>query len=271
MNEPPLVLTQGALRDFAACPRRFQLRYLAHLPWPQSPVDAATAVAFNRGQTFHRLLERHFLGIPIDESSLTDDVLRGWWHAFARSDLALPQGRRWQEHVLTVPVDGHFLTGRFDLLIVAETQDGVRAHLYDWKTGPPQPTARLRQDWQTRLYLGMLAESGQALTESARPLAADGLMMTYWYTAEPDAPRTIAYSAAEHARNWAEIRELVAAIDRARAKDTWPLTADLAHCRYCAYQVHCDRRQTGFAPWADQEDDAEGLAIDESTFEPYTP
>lgn len=271
MPEQPLVLTQSALRDFAECRRRFQLRYLQQLPWPQAPLYGDTAVATARGREFHRLLERHFLGIPVDEEALSDTVLRGWWASFARSGLAFPDGRRWLEHELTIPAGDHFLSGRFDLLIVTELADRVTAHLYDWKTSRPRPVEKLRQDWQTRLYLAMLAQSGSALTEGERPLAADNLAMTYWYAAEPDVPRTIRYSSDSHARNWAQILDLVAQINRAQRQDAWTLTADLSRCRHCAYQVHCGRQEGGYAAVVDEDEAGSRTAVHDSLFEPYTP
>ena len=266
-----MVFTQTALRDFAACPRRFQLRYLQRLPWPQAPLSGPSALAIERGRHLHRLIERHLLGIPIDAELIADATLRGWWLSFLRNGPTFPHGRRWQEHRLTIPIDDHYLHGRFDLLIVTESGDSPAAFLYDWKTSRPRPLSALRNDWQTRLYLAMVAESGTALTSGTGPMSAEALTMTYWYAAEPDQPRAIPYSQAEHTHNWALLKETIARIMAQPVDKTWPLTTDLEECRRCAYQVFCGRQSAGAA--LDQRDESETgeAATPIEVVEPYTP
>jgi CRISPR/Cas system-associated exonuclease Cas4 (RecB family) len=252
-----LTLSRYQLATFLTCQRRFQLRYLRRIPWPATPLDERHEAAVRRGQQFHQLLERHFLGLPVETAALNDADLRRWWTLFANSGLRLPDGRLLPELSLTVPIDGHLLTGRFDLLVLGEDKSSgaAYAHVFDWKTGRPRDEADLRQDWQTRLYLAILAEGGGALWDNGRTLAPDHIVITYWYVNEPEAPRTLAYSTVQHADNWADIRALVAQISRQMTADAWPLTDDLARCRECAYQVYCDRQGVGLAPHGLDEDE----------------
>lgn len=269
---PTLLLSRASLADFLACQRRFQLRALRQLPWPALPLDEGTAEAIARGQQFHRLLERHFLGLPTDPAGNADPQVQAWQHAFQRRPPALPPGRRLPEHRLTLPIGNHLLHGRFDLLIAGETAQGQPyAHIYDWKTGKARRESRLREDWQTRLYLALLAEGGGALWRDGRPPTPDHITLTYWYATEPDSPRTIAYSDGWHRQNWADIQAIVAQIEAAQVADEWPLTADLEECRRCAYQVVCGRQSAGPANLPPP-DEAEEL--DEPDFldlEPHTP
>ncbi|MCP4424745.1 MAG: PD-(D/E)XK nuclease family protein [Chloroflexi bacterium] len=230
-----LTLSRYRLATFLACQRRFQLRYLRRLSWPAAPLDERLETIRTRGEAFHRLLERHFLGLPISPETIADVEVRRWFSLFQNSGLQLPAGERFPESRLTIPVNEHFLNGRFDLLI---RHDNV-AHIFDWKTGRPQTVANLRRDWQTRLYLAMLAESGQALGQQLDP---DQIAITYWYVNDPAAPRTIQYNQTWHKQNWTDIQEIVAQIDAQLAQDEWPLTDDLALCRPCAYRSYCDRQ-----------------------------
>jgi hypothetical protein len=246
----PLTLTQAHFYTFRACPRRFYLRYLARVPWPEAPLGTAQEEAYDLGHRFHRRAERHFLGLADDEES--DPTLRVWWDTFHAQGPPLPAGRRFVEAGLTVPIGNHFLTGRFDLLIVGADGSGQpAAHLFDWKTGDPRPLDRLRAAWQTRVYLAVLAQGGAALLpEAADAFAPDRLSLTYWYAADPEQPRVVAYDAATHRRNWAEMERIVAEIDRLMAAGTaeaWPLTDDLAECRRCAYQALTGRLGMGEA------------------------
>ncbi len=256
MIHSPFLLSRTRLEDFLTCQRRFALTLgLPHrLAWPPAPLAEQMEEDLARGQAFHQLLERYFLGLPVTPELVEDEQVRRWWGAFRRSGLQLPAGRPLPELRLTVPVGGHLLHGRFDLLVLGSENNQPTAHLFDWKTGKARREADLRQDWQTRLYLAMLAEGGQALTANGRVILPQHISLTYWYASQPESPRIIHYNIAWHAQNWAEIVALVARIEAAHALDEWPLTEDLSHCRTCSYQSYCGRQQAGQAPPAPLEE-----------------
>lgn len=250
MPSNTLLLSRAQLQAFLACSRRFQLRSLKHLPWPDVPDNARSVESMTQGQQFHLLMERHFLGLDIPLTSIGDTAVSTWYQSFKNSKLVIPNGRFLPEHRLTVPIGDHLLLGRFDLLVVGEQEGEPFAHIYDWKTGKARHESVLRQDWQTRLYLALLAEGGGALWQNGRlgktvSLPPENITMTYWYAAEPEAPRVLGYSQAEHTRNWAEIQAIVSQIDDHLARDEWPKTDDWAQCRHCAYQVYCGRQEAG--------------------------
>jgi hypothetical protein len=257
-----LTLSRHKLVTFLACQRRFQLRYRKELPWPAMPLGERAEAALTRGQQFHQLLERYFLGLAVDDADIKDVELGRWWSLFKRHEPALfknrgmqlANGRYLPEHRLTIPIDGHLLAARFDLLVVGQDEASGEAavHVFDWKTGHPQAEAELRQDWQTRLYLAMMAEGGGALLEDGRSqqrpfLNPDNLDITYWYVSDAATPRTIRYNQAWHDRNWAELQATVAQIEQQLRQNDWPLTDDWSHCRMCAYQIYCGRQEAGTA------------------------
>lgn len=263
-----LLLSRSKLSTFLQCQRRFQLRYVQPLTWPETPLSAAEAQRLAWGQQFHQLLQRHFLGLPVEADLPTEGPLASWWGRF-KAQLPLPHGRLMPELTLTVPVGRHLLHGRFDLLLMGERHGRLFAHIYDWKTGQPPPEDRLRHDWQTRLYLAMICRSGSAL--AAAPPPPDQVSLTYWYADAPDHPLTIAYSQAWHEQNWADIEALVAQIDARLAQDgVWPLTDDWQACAACLYQAVCGRQAAGTAVGAiDELEEADGRLLDD--FEPQLP
>jgi CRISPR/Cas system-associated exonuclease Cas4 (RecB family) len=267
----PILLDQTALATFEACPRRFQLRYLERLPWPSLPLDRKQSLAVERGRYFHRLVERSMLGLPVDSEGIDDDVVRGWWGRFVRSGPALPEGERWPEHRLTIPIGNNYLTGRFDLLVLGEDAGRPFASLFDWKTSKPRSATELEKAWQTRLYLALLAEGGAALSKGRQPLTADRISLTYWYPGEPDEPRVIPYSEAKHQQNWAQIEELAATIEALDSSQMWTLTDDWNHCRSCLYQTYCGRQEAGKADMLLAEEE-EPYEIEQAVLlEPQTP
>lgn len=260
------LLSQGKLATFFACQRRFQLRYLRRLPWPAAPLDDQTAASLERGQQFHQLLQRHFLHLPIEPAAIVDETVRRWWSLFARSwrqfpELSRSDNRFLTEISLTVPIGDALLNGRFDLLVIGTAGATPFAHLFDWKTGKAHSEADLRQSWQTRLYLALLAAGGTALLPSGKSLSPAQIAITYWYVTEPDTPRTIQYSAAWHKQNWDEIQAVVAQITAQWEQERWPLTEDWSLCQACAYQTYCGRQGGG---------STNALAIDDDT-EPTLP
>ena len=267
----PLLLDQTALAIFETCPRRFQLHYLEHLPWPAAPLDRQQSQAVERGQHFHRLVERYFLGLPVDVQAIQDDVLVNWWQRFAHSDLKVPLGKRLPEHRLTIPAGNSFLTGRFDLLLLGEQNGKPFAQIFDWKTSRPRSVADLKSAWQTRLYLALVAESSRAFFAQDHALTPDRVSITYWYPHEADQPRIVSYSEAQHRQNWSAIRGLVAAIEGCAAETAWPLTDNWTHCRSCMYQVYCGRQEAGSAETQVAEEEAPYLAETAVLLEPQTP
>jgi hypothetical protein len=234
-----LHLSRYKLQTFETCQRRFQLRYVTQLAWPSAPVGEVLAAAFDRGEQFHRLLEQHFLNLPVTLPPGTDEEVVAWWRQFRQRPPSLPDGRRFPEVNLSVPVgDGvGVLFGRFDLLILSDE----RAHIFDWKTErQPRPAAALRDDWQTRLYLALLAEGGAAL---GRPIAPEQIALTYWFVRAPEQSVTIQYDAAWHARNWADIRATIGRIERRLSAPTaiWPLVESWEPCQACNYRTFCGR------------------------------
>ena len=255
---PPL--TRGRLETFLTCQRRFQLRYLERLPWPEPPMAAPLAAAARRGQQFHQLMAQQFLGVQ--PAPAQDEALGRWWQAFQTEGPALPAGDRLPEVTLTIPLGLQRLTGRFDLVI----RSPERLYLYDWKT-EQQPRAAhiLRGDWQTRLYLLLAVNGSPAL--GGQPYRPDQVSLTYWFAQAPEKTVTFQYTAAEHEQQTAALQSLITQLDSqlAEGKSVWPLTDNLNLCGRCPYQLYCGRGDTFASEPAIDELAAIWLEEDEDT------
>jgi hypothetical protein len=264
--EETFTLSRKRLADFAACRRRFQLRYGQQLPWPAAPAEEKAEEAILLGQRFHQMAQRHYLGLPVENGEIADAELRRLWDRFVDHKPILPPGRRFPELSMTVPIGRHFLTGRFDMLVFGEGQ----AHIFDWKTdAKARPVSQLQEDLQTRLYLALAAEGSAALE---RPFAAEQIGLTYWYVNDPASSVTLQYSRAQHDGNWTYLQGLAGELDRQMtAGGEWPLTGDLGHCARCAYQLYCDR-QTDVLDLSEWEPNEEPLSLEEAlSLEPQAP
>ena len=267
-----ITLSRSKITAFLNCQRQFQLRYLDQIAWPSVPLSEQMETAVSRGHRFHQLIEQSFLGLP---TSTRDPHLKRWWSRFEKFQNTLPQGENLTETTMTIPLPlpnssnrNYLLNGRFDLLIIGQENGQPFAHIFDWKTGKPKSESELKQDWQTRLYLAMLAEGGSALSAKKQPLSPNQIRFTYWYVDEPDQPRTIHYSQTAHDENWADLQQIAQQINQLDNTEIWPLTDDLQQCRRCSYAIIC-HRQTETAVSPQDADQIEPIPSDE--LEPERP
>ncbi len=255
-------LSQRALEDYTACPRRFYLRYLRHLHWPTPPQDEeAHLVRMRRGARFHRLVQRHLLGLPADllrREAESDPDLARWWRAYLRqAPPEVAEGRRYVEQLLTVPFDGLHLVARYDLILIAEGS----ALIVDWKTAArAADLAELRRRWQTRLYRYLLARAGAALN-GGQPIPPERITLLYWYAAVP-AERRLPYSRADFEQDEADLHRLVAELTAAGDEAAFPPTDDASRCRFCPYRSYCFGTAPQSAQGVGEEDEGDWEAWD---------
>jgi hypothetical protein len=259
----PLTLTGYYLATFQACRRRFQLQVEEQFPWPVPPQDDRQRLAIARGQQFHQMAHRHFLGLPVAPAG-GDPALDKWWRQFQEMVLPLPDGVCLPELTITVPLGRHLLSGRLDLLLLHENQ----ARIFDWKTAPLPAEQILRAEWQSLIYPALVVATGAAIHPDGRSIAPQEVSLTYWSAVQPEESVRLSYSAAELERNWQQLLALAAEIDEARAlPGLWPLTNDLAVCSRCRYRVLCGRQFV--APNRAAEEEDQGLLRE--PLEPYLP
>jgi hypothetical protein len=278
MLDPAFLFSQHSLGDFADCPRRFYLRYVARQAWPlvetgPEGMDALQYQAYlRRGATLHRWIERYWLGIGhapgVDSRQSTvpedDAELQLWWSRFLATDFSGLPSARLPELALAAAVGPHRLYARFDLLAVdpAPAPGGAEAVIVDWKTlrgeNPPR-LAFLRRRMQTRIYLYVLVEAGAAYNGGA-PLEPEQCGMRYWLANFPEQPWVeVAYSAAEHEDNRRWLRALADDAAGREGEDQFPKTGDERKCKYCAYRTLCHRRG---APGGELPDEEDAAALD---------
>jgi hypothetical protein len=237
---PPIFqFSQNSLQDYADCARRFQLRYVLGQRWPAAesePIDEHEQL-MEQGTEFHRLVQRHLLGIPAEKLAPVAQPLAEWWDAYLHTPPPdLPQAVRLPEAQLTIPFGAYRLLAKFDLLAI---EPGQRAVIVDWKTTRSRPTRDvLARRLQSRVYPYVLVEAGAHLFGS--PLDPAQVSLVYWFAGAPGQPEVFHYAAAQHAGNRAFLTALVDDI-LAHREDIWPLTDDEFHCRYCVYRSLCDR------------------------------
>ncbi len=231
--------SQSNLQDYVDCARRFQLRYVESQTWPA--VQAEPLLEYERhlerGAEFHRLIERHQLGVDASllEVGISDPDLLEWWRAYLNfSYLHRLEGRRYPEYTLSAHVGGVVLVATFDLLVVGE-----RVVIFDWKTYSHRPSLQwFEARLQTRVYPFVVCSSGYS---------PEQVSMVYWLAGVSGESVVVPYDSARFGRDRAYLEGLVADVARRveSLEDVWWLTADVGRCRFCEYRSLCDRGGVG--------------------------
>ncbi len=244
----PTTLTQGHLKLLELCPRRFQYTYLDRLI---APADPDILQRQRWGTQFHQIMQQRDLGLAVGPLLEQDPHLKvaveGLLTHAPELFIDPEPGLRQSEHRRSLPYDRYSLTVVYDLWIVTP-QHG---QIIDWKTylKPPQQ-AQLAQEWQTRLYLYVLAETTD--------LPPDRLSMDYWFvqpqgTSLADSPPSrvaIPYSEAEHRRTDRDLRRLTQSLTHLMATAEPLPQVDEAQglCRTCPFAVRCQRSSDRHQP-----------------------
>ncbi|MEM8857095.1 MAG: PD-(D/E)XK nuclease family protein [Chloroflexota bacterium] len=229
-------LTPAKVVTWLRCERCFQLNYVDSFNWPREPLDSGAIGAMEKGEVFHMLVAQFLASsgeFEIKVELLEPDVY-AWWSTFlARVPVTTLNSDSVQvetsfEVILNSTVK---LFGRIDCLKVG----AKTIEIFDWKTGKPKSRSDLMTDWQTRLYLALLAESRSKLGLTDLPL--DHISITYWYSRDPNQSVKISYNKTWHTENWQEIVTIADQIAKRlnESNDVWPLTNDLTQCAKCAY------------------------------------
>jgi hypothetical protein len=239
-------LSQSHLNLLETCPRKFQHVYLDQLGTPPSPEQQEY---LDRGSRFHLLMQQRELGLPVEVLLPADQLLRKWMETLEQVAPHLfhpeEQELRQSEHRRTMEFAGHMLTVVYDLVILS----GDRAQILDWKTHlRPRSRRSLEQDWQTRLYPFVLAETSDYLPEQ--------ITMSYWFVQALDpssealqpAEVRLTYSQALHQQTSQQLLPLLQQLD------TWveeyqqgialpQVNLQQRICSSCMFAPRCQRHQ----------------------------
>ncbi|MEA5466349.1 PD-(D/E)XK nuclease family protein [Leptothoe sp. PORK10 BA2] len=240
MSLPVIPLSQAHLTLLESCPRRFQYIFNQSLAVPPKPEGQEAALW---GSQFHLLMQQQALGLSIDVMSTANGDMTAKIEALRQRAPHLFQAApgeilRQSEHQRTLAFNGYLFTAIYDLVVLTH-DSGL---IVDWKTYLKPPLQQyLARDWQTRLYLYILAE-----TTHLRP---DQLTMVYWFVRHrdeqgedlPPSDYRFAYGQQQHDQTRADLVRLTDDLSDLRQGDEFPQTNVLERCGPCPFQIRCQR------------------------------
>jgi len=234
-------ISQGHLNIWETCRRKYQYSFLEELSLPEADLQRKKNLLL--GANFHLLMQQKELGLDVSALANSDTKLQLWLDAFENHPPVMIDGDRHCEHRRTLGIDienllhdsqnssydqGHFvLTAIYDFLILGDRQ----AQILDWKTHQVALKAdKLENNWQTRLYLYLLAKTTEYKPEQ--------LSMTYWFANTAESV-IIEYSQVAHDRTEKTLYQILTAITQAQEYPKLP--SDSRDCKYCEFRDRCDR------------------------------
>ena len=232
--------SQTAIKTYLTCPLDFRSRYIDKLIWPSEyNKTEKQQQQIERGQIFHTLANRYFLGIGSQEKVGLEAEAREYLERL-QAYLPLEDGVRYlPEYELRLNQDGIRLMAKFDLLYI-DNENG-QVIIYDWKTGDNKPEASYYQnDLQTILYQFILVEAGE------RYLPVDfelkDLKMIYWNPNFPEAELEVEYSKEQHQENKNYLYNIIEEILELEYAEYAELTPG-DKCYRCNYRPICEGEQ----------------------------
>jgi hypothetical protein len=244
-----LRLSQRHLKILETCPRQFEYIYFDRLTLPISPTQQ---IKTQLGSDFHLLMQQRELGLPIEPILARSPQLNTWMQATIATAPELfesnPQTYRDSEHVRTLTIDNYLLTVIYDLVILRPNQ----ADIIDWKTYPlPKYKKDLDREWQTRLYLYLLAETSEYLPKQ--------IGFTYWFIQSAPQPKSvqICYTSKQHRQTQTDLLTLLNKLtiwlnaDRDRQEPFPQVEISTGLCQKCNFAARCGRESLSLEPHVD--------------------
>ncbi len=228
----PIPLSAAALTTFERCPRQFQYLYLDRMGFASSSPEQAW------GRQFHRLVELHTQGSPVEDRwSALDPQVQKWWRVFEASPHWEPDGEVRSELSLWAQIQGWRIVARLDRLVIPSSADLAPIQILDWKTSRYRPTQlELAQSWQVKLYPLLVWHLSEALVGSS--ISPEQIRLTFWYTHHPGSPHVIPYTQAQLEQDWAYLQQTLVKIEQA-ATQGFPMTPQGSICEQCPFRGVC--------------------------------
>lgn len=193
-------LSQSHLQRYVKCPVEFQRVYLEQLLSLTEPTHLAKQ---EWGTQFHLIMQQLQLGLALEQIVADEKLKQSVQSLITKLPDFLERRSPVEsqaEYRRTLKINDFLLTIICDWVVFREET----LEIYDWKTYPqPQKVDYLRHNWQTKLYLYVLAE----ITD----YAPEKLSMTYWFVTAGEEPQSLkfTYSQAWHQQIKAELTTLL--------------------------------------------------------------
>lgn len=213
--------------------------------WDSRP-DEESKAALERGNNFHLMAHRYFLGVDLglNENVNSFEKLNRWVLNLKEFFSFRPESRYFPEHTLRTNVNDLRLEANFDLIV----EEAGYVTIWDWKTHDHNAgrnmkvySNRLENSLQTKVYMFTLVERIHDIIGKTGELK--GLSMKYW---QPDPPQVIIEVKHSEALHESLKSSLTSIIESIQEYDYSSFDKALYsnHCKLCEFNWFCNRSRT---------------------------
>ncbi len=229
-RESNFLYTQSSLATFEACPYKFKLRYFQGLYWSE---DDEMRESFRRGNEFHLVAERYYMGMEDMMGKVGDEKLLEDLENLKKTYPLRDGWRYYPEYEIRYNEEGIRLLGRYDLILVKPQN---KLQIVDFKTNRRRLEEKdVAENLQTRIYLFLLWENYNLILENARRIK--NLEMVYYQTEHLDGNITIKYDEKKHEENKKYIKKIMEKIESFSFEGLEKQR--VSHCRVCEFEKIC--------------------------------
>ena len=194
-------LSQSDLHLLEICPPQFEKIYLQKQP---EPLHLKYQEKAQWGKSFHLLMQQYHLGLNVNNISIANPLLINHVKALIEKTQDIWQSPeiifREAEYQVNHTIRNYIFTVIYDLLVFFPE----KAIIMDWKTyREPQNKKQIINNWQTKLYLYLLAEKFHYQPEQ--------ISFDYWFVSSSEQIEkfSIAYNASFHKQIEQELKILL--------------------------------------------------------------
>lgn len=229
-KEGNFLYTQSSLATFEACVYKFKMRYFEGLYWSE---DEDQQESFRRGNEFHLLAERYYMGLEGSVEMDTDEEIVEELEML-KKNYPLKEGWKYfPEFEIRQNEDGIKLLGRYDLIIV-NPQNKIQ--IIDFKTNKKKLNKEnMENSLQTSIYLFLLWENYNLILENARKIRV--LEMNYYQSRHEKDQIIIKYNKEKHEINKEKIKKIIKKIENFDFENVGKQR--VKHCSLCEFERKC--------------------------------
>jgi len=223
--------TQNSMKTFNDCPFKFKKKYIDNIKWEVGK-DISSNADF--GNDFHKIAERYFLGVPIIEEDLDEEL----YEAYINLKNAFPKSSEntyLPEYTIRFADNDIRLESNIDLVIVKPNN---HIEVWDWKTNSDLEKAKnYNTSMQTQVYLYSIKKIAKDIL--GIDVDYENISMTYFNPENNLELSKIVYSKELDELYYKNISELIEKIYNYNYQK-FDRSKCIKNCKFCEFENFCN-------------------------------
>lgn len=222
--------TQNSMKTFSDCPFKFKKKYIDNIKWEVGK-DISSKADF--GNNFHKIAERYFLGVPIIEEDLDEEL----YQAYINLKEAFPiveENTYLPEYTIRFVDNDIRLESNIDLVIIKPNN---HIEIWDWKTNSNLEKAKnYNTSMQTQVYLYSIKKIAKDIL--GLDVDYENISMTYFNPENKLELAKVVYSKKLDELYYQNISNLIEKIYNYNYQN-FDRNQYIKNCKFCEFNLFC--------------------------------